>query len=84
MSKFTNELGQPVDREVTDWNPLPYPPHEPMDGQWCRLEPLDINNHAQQLYDSFALDSDGRNWTYMCLGPFNCREFSQHCTRNEY
>ena len=41
-----------------------------MDGRLCRLEPLESDRHAQALYEAHALDTEGRNWTYLPYGPF--------------
>lgn len=41
-----------------------------MEGRLCRLEPLDLERHAEALQASFALDTEGRNWTYLNYGPF--------------
>src|SRR4051794_31849067 len=53
------------------WSPPPSPPREPMDGRWCRLEPLDPDRHAADLHAANALDTEGRNWTYLFYGPFS-------------
>jgi RimJ/RimL family protein N-acetyltransferase len=41
-----------------------------MDGRYCRLEPVDPDTHAAALFAEFALDPEGRNWTYLPYGPF--------------
>jgi RimJ/RimL family protein N-acetyltransferase len=41
-----------------------------MEGRTCRLEPLDADEHAEALHEAFALDADGRGWTYLPYGPF--------------
>src|SRR5574341_768026 len=69
-SPYTNHLGQPVGEPVPDWTERPRPPRAPMAGRLCRLEPLDATRHAQSLYDAYALDAEGRNWTYLPYGPF--------------
>lgn len=45
-----------------------------MAGRFCRVEPLDVNRHANQLYESNQLDSGSRNWTYLPYGPFDSLE----------
>ncbi|MFC4731533.1 GNAT family N-acetyltransferase [Salipiger abyssi] len=64
-----NDLGQPVGLPVDGSFPRPRPPHEPLDGRYVRLEPLSPT-HAAGLYEAFAEDTDGRNWTYLPRGPF--------------
>ena len=70
MEHESNHLNQPVGPIVHDWNPPRHPMREPMEGRFCRLEPLDPMRHAQSLYASLALDVAGRNWTYLPYGPF--------------
>lgn len=65
-----NELGQPIGQAVPDWSAASFPPHTPMEGHFCRLEPLGEEAHTGDLYDAFSLDREGRNWTYLPHGPF--------------
>lgn len=65
-----NALGQEVGLALPDWQPPPFIPHEPLQGRFCRLEPLDVTRHAQALYEANALDAEGRNWTWLPYGPF--------------
>ena len=41
-----------------------------MEGAFCRVEPLSLDRHAAALYAAYALDVEGRNWTYLSYGPF--------------
>jgi RimJ/RimL family protein N-acetyltransferase len=41
-----------------------------MEGRFCRIEILDPERHAAELYAAGAEDRDGRSWTYMGYGPF--------------
>ena len=41
-----------------------------MEGTYCRVEPLDIDVHASDLFTAFRADADNRNWTYLGYGPF--------------
>ncbi|MFN7086965.1 MAG: GNAT family N-acetyltransferase [Burkholderiales bacterium] len=74
-----NSLGQPVGPEVPHWNPPPAPPRGPLQGRLCRVEPLSAGRHADALFDAYALDAEGRMWTYLFTGPFatrqSCREW---------
>lgn len=70
MDTPVNPLGQPVGYPLPDWTPRPLPPRTPMAGRFCRVEPLDPDRHAAQLFDACALDAEGRNWTYLAYGPF--------------
>jgi len=65
-----NHLNQPVGFAVPDWKAPPQPGHEPMQGRFCRLEPIDPERHARALFEANAAEADGRSWTYLPYGPF--------------
>src|SRR6185295_15195732 len=70
------------------WKPPALPPREPMEGHWCRLEPLDPNEHAEGLFNALAADSEGIVWTYLAYGPFSSVAsyrawMSDHCLGND-
>jgi RimJ/RimL family protein N-acetyltransferase len=71
IQQETNHQGQPVGLPVPDWTPPALPSREPMEGVYCRLEPLDPGRHAHSLHEANELDADGRNWTYLPYGPFD-------------
>ncbi|MBL4661017.1 MAG: GNAT family N-acetyltransferase [Alcanivoracaceae bacterium] len=52
-------------------------------GRYCRLSPLNIDKHAESLYQAYAHDSYDQNWTYLSYGPFSdlvCfRDWLQDC-----
>ncbi|MDX2205464.1 MAG: GNAT family protein [Hyphomicrobiaceae bacterium] len=64
------EVPQPVGEPLPGWTPRPMPPRTPLAGRFCRLEPLDAGRHAADLHAAQALDAEGRNWTYLSVGPF--------------
>src|SRR5262245_47274450 len=66
-----NHLGQPIGFPLEGWQPPAVPPRAPMEGRWCRLEPLDPDRHAEALFTAFAADAEGRGWTYLAYGPFD-------------
>jgi RimJ/RimL family protein N-acetyltransferase len=70
MTQHQNALGHPVGFPLPGWKPPPAPPREPMDGRYCRLEPLHAEAHARALHDANARDAEGGMWTYMAYGPF--------------
>ncbi len=56
------------------------PPRENLSGNYCRLEPLDADRHARDLFDAQAEDAEGRRWTYSFFGPFeNFAAFETWC-----
>jgi len=74
MSFVYNALNQPVGEPLPDWTPPPVPPRVPMEGRYCRLEPLDPARHAAELYAAHSLDKEGRDYTYLPHGPFSSFE----------
>ncbi len=65
-----NELGQPIGDAVAGWTARPRPPRAPILGRHVRIEPVDPQRHAAQLFEANAADHEGRMWTYMRYGPF--------------
>jgi RimJ/RimL family protein N-acetyltransferase len=65
-----NEFGQPIGAPLPGWTPRPLPPRTPINGRYCRVEPLDPDRHAAELFDANSDDAEGRNWTYLPYGPF--------------
>ncbi len=65
-----NEFQQPIGPALPDWQACPYPSGIRLQGQYCRLEHIDVARHGQQLYRAYAQAADGRDWTYMMSGPF--------------
>jgi len=69
MTVRTNDLGQPIGAPLPDWKPVARPSRQPMTGRFCRLEPIDIDRHAGDLFAAFSHDREGRIWTYLPYGP---------------
>jgi RimJ/RimL family protein N-acetyltransferase len=67
----TNEWGQPIGAPLPGWSPRPLPPRTPLEGRYCRIEPLDPDRHTEDLFAAFA-KSDPANWTYLpdYMGPY--------------
>ncbi|MFC3577423.1 GNAT family protein [Streptomyces yaanensis] len=70
MSSQLNEYAQAVGRPLAEWSARPAPARVTIDGSFCRLEPLDADRHAGDLYSAYHLAPDDRDWTYMTVGPF--------------
>ena len=70
MSEHLNRLGQAIGFPLPNWHPRPVPPREPVRGRYCAVVPLDPERHGAELFAANALDRDGRNWTYLPVGPF--------------
>ncbi|NNM51880.1 MAG: GNAT family N-acetyltransferase [Pseudomonadales bacterium] len=69
MGHHTQSL--PVGVVLPDWRPVPYPVHQLIVGQYCVLEPLDVDQHARDLYQAHAEDAEAVDWTYLPYGPFD-------------
>ena len=74
MTEHFNELNQPIGFPVPDWQPCPHPRGSIMQGSRCRLEPIDADRHASDLFAAFSEDRDARNWTYLPYGPFHSEQ----------
>ncbi|WP_322096946.1 GNAT family protein [Pelagibius sp.] len=46
------------------------PPRSALEGRFCRVEPLDPEAHADDLFTAYTADPAGRSWTYLPYGPF--------------
>ena len=65
-----NTLGQDIGLPVTDWKVPPMPSKDPIQGSYCRLEALNPDLHAKDLFEANRHDQEGRNWTYLFQEPF--------------
>ena len=70
MSVVENELGQPIGAPMAAWQGCPHPRGAIMEGRLCRIQPVDPQQHARDLFAAFAEDRDAHNWTYLPYGPF--------------
>jgi RimJ/RimL family protein N-acetyltransferase len=70
VAQFQNTLGHPVGAPLPGWSPRPLPLRTPIEGRFCRVEPLDCDRHAADLFAANAADPEGRNWTYLPHGPY--------------
>ena len=59
---------------LPEWRARPRPPRTPMEGRFCRLEPIDASRHAADLHTANLLDTTHANWTYLAYGPFETLE----------
>ncbi|MDH3700372.1 MAG: GNAT family N-acetyltransferase [Alphaproteobacteria bacterium] len=71
MTEFRSALGLPIGFPLPDWKPCAAPPRTVMQGRFCRLEPLDVARHADELFRAFGADTENRIWTYLSAGPFD-------------
>lgn len=62
--------GLPLGEELRSWTPPPVPSREPLEGRYCRVEPLSVA-HADSLHAANLPDHEGRMWAYLPYGPFD-------------
>ena len=60
-----------VGQEVHGWSSARFPSSDPIVGRYCRVERLDERAHTAELFEAYAADSTGANWTYLPYGPFS-------------
>src|SRR5262245_24138593 len=69
MTINPSNVDKPVGVALPNWKPPPRPSREPMEGHWCRLEPLNPELHAEEIFEAVA--SDPSLFTYLAsYGPF--------------
>lgn len=73
-----NEFNQDVGFTVQNWLPVQRPNKITLQGQYCILEPLNIQKHSVPLFNSLSLDNQGESWTYLPYGPFDTCQNFQH------
>jgi RimJ/RimL family protein N-acetyltransferase len=66
-----NEFAQPIGASLTNWQGARQPGRTTLEGRYCRLVPVDADQHLHDLADAYSTAADGRDWTYMATGPFN-------------
>lgn len=67
----TNGLGQLIGVPLPDWTPRAAPPRTAMIGSYCRVEPVNAEQHAADLFRSIGnSNADEGRWTYLPYGPF--------------
>lgn len=71
MESLLNTHGQPIGFPVAEWKECPLPPRSIVSGTWCRLEALNTEIHAEDLFDAYVKNPDHSNWTYLQYGPFD-------------
>lgn len=62
--------------EVKDWHGARAIPLTPLEGQYARIEPLDMRKHGQDLWDAFggSVEAVAQHLRYAALPPFDSRE----------
>ena len=67
--------------DLTQWKPCPLPQRVPLEGAWCRLEPLEAARHGDQPFEpSMAPGADAR-FRYLFESPCDRVEFDRWLAR---
>jgi hypothetical protein len=71
MRLESDPQGNPVGVPIADFNLSQLPESKSvLPGRLCRLEPLEADKHAADLFEAFSLDKTNSLFTYMAHGPF--------------
>jgi RimJ/RimL family protein N-acetyltransferase len=65
MNQRMNAYGQPIGAAIAGWVARPRPERTRLSGKYCRLEPVDAQAHASDLFSAYAEAPDDRDWTYL-------------------
>ncbi|XTZ37349.1 GNAT family N-acetyltransferase [Salmonella enterica] len=60
-----NHFDQIVGDKLPHWKGVKPLPENALQGQYCRLIPLDVRLHAQDLLHAFSQAEDARDWTWL-------------------
>lgn len=74
MPSRHTEFDQPIGPALPGWTARSAPERVTLTGRFCRVEPLDADRHASDLYAAYRLAPDARDWTYLMVGPFTSRD----------
>jgi len=82
MEPRLNAFAQPIGAPVPGWQGAQPPRREPLAGRYCRIEPVDVERHAADLFEAYSSAADSRDWTYFAVGPFeSLAAYREHLTR---
>ena len=65
MEDRNNQFGQPIGAAVPGWSERPRPQRGTLPGRYCRLEPVETDLHAADLFAAYMEAPDDRDWTYL-------------------
>ena len=69
MTSEHNHLGQPVGMPMPEWQSVPFPEGTVLRGRYCHLERVNVDQHAQDLYETLYASTDQQEWTYLLHEP---------------
>lgn len=71
MTVRLNEFQQPIGAALPGWRGAQLPDARPLVGRYCRIERIDVERHAADLYEAYQDAPDARDWTYLFVWPFD-------------
>ncbi len=60
-----NIHGQLIGPVVENWTARSLPPRTGLIGRTCRVEPVDVGRHSEDLFAAYSAAPDDRDWTYL-------------------
>lgn len=72
MSTLESHPVSTTERDLSQWQAPPFPPHGVAQGRFVRLEPLDSTRHGDDLWRELQ-GPDPALWDYLRYGPFEQR-----------
>lgn len=65
MSTRKNTFGQPIGETLLGWTARQRPARRTLLGRYCRIEPVSVEDQAEDLYAAYVEAPDARDWTYL-------------------
>lgn len=82
MTARLNQYGQSIGPLLEGWTGRPRPPRTDMPGRYGRLEPVDVERHASDLFAAYMEAPDDRDWTYLSVErPQTLEEFRSYLVK---
>lgn len=66
---MSSDTRLPLGAPLPGWTRRAAPQPVTIDGRYCRIEPLNIEDHGDDLVTAFRT-TDESSWTYLFIGPF--------------
>ncbi|HPU52597.1 MAG TPA: GNAT family protein [Burkholderiaceae bacterium] len=67
--------------DLSDWKPCPRPQRVPLEGAWCRLEPLDAARHGDELFEASMAPGAEARFRYLFESPGDRADFDRWLAR---
>ncbi|AMO57351.1 hypothetical protein GZ77_15800 [Endozoicomonas montiporae] len=69
MTQDFNLNGQPVGQPMPQWKMASLPEALTLNGHYCRLERVNVDQHGKDLYETLYASVDQQEWTYLLHEP---------------